>query len=429
MIDLKRLYNEIENPLTDEVLFNILKQINKKAGYQAIIKYYSDNEKYDINKDLIVYLFKLVKKVQTQTSQDKDLIREFNRLEQIITIDTIQRILSTNEYPNIKEVLQNILAFDLMGYWTHVISSQFIPNQNDKIGEIKHRLYLNPGKVGIELFGYLFIKKCLEKNLSFYFKNPSNIHSRDDNFVIYTDIEHLGQFIELLRELKEENPQIINKMGKPTVLSGVIDGWIGIGSEPGIRYQSFNSVRADLIFSPRIINKATRRWVYSNQESKVIYENKEVNILDYIAIKCVDNILQKYKEEVKTKIRELNNQEKIKEVLNQYQQTRKKYFKMIREKIPGIINEGKSFHIYNLSEISTYKDFKVNNHIINDIILNLITRSEKPVPSFIKLFREELNIEMQYTGIDPEKFCFDKVRVRELFEYQDRLNQERSRRR
>ena len=60
--------------------------------------------------------------------------------------------------------------------------------------------------------------------------------------------DNLLKYINILQEIAKENPEIIQRCGKPPILTGKIDGWIGIGDEPpkkNGKNQSYNSLRAD----------------------------------------------------------------------------------------------------------------------------------------------------------------------------------------
>ena len=49
--------------------------------------------------------------------------------------------------------------------------------------------------------------------------------------MIYVPGEELSSYIDVLREIKEENPSLVAKVGEPPIFTGNIDGWIGIRIE------------------------------------------------------------------------------------------------------------------------------------------------------------------------------------------------------
>lgn len=110
------------------------------------------------------------------------------------------------------------------------------------------RLYINCSKQDIFNLSELFIEACKERELPYYFKYSSKENSnRADQFVIYSNAGCLQEYIEILRDIKEKNPQMADRCGMPPILTGTLDGWIGIGEEPKANDKSYTGVRTDII--------------------------------------------------------------------------------------------------------------------------------------------------------------------------------------
>jgi len=114
--------------------------------------------------------------------------------------------------------------------WDHIDSSYIFLGRQKRY-PIEHRLYINCDSTSLYRLMTKFVQKCLTKKLRFYFKFDE-CSGRDDAMVIYCDIKHLPHFINILREIKQEDETLQKTTYAPTILSGNIDGWIGYGSEP-----------------------------------------------------------------------------------------------------------------------------------------------------------------------------------------------------
>lgn len=131
-------------------------------------------------------------------------------------------------------------------------------NQNNKFQHMGNlydidysisRLYINCNQQDLMKLANLFTDSCKTKELPTYFKYVSNNDSyRSDQIVIYSNLKELANYIQILKEIGEENPEIIERCGKPPLLTGTIDDWIGIGDEP-VNGESFTELRANIIYN------------------------------------------------------------------------------------------------------------------------------------------------------------------------------------
>lgn len=131
--------------------------------------------------------------------------------------------------------------------WEH-IKSKYISGKTENRIEVKHRLYIGCQNQDMWRLAQLFKSKCEEQQIPFYFKLGVS-KERDDKMVIYADTDNLANYINILQEIAQENPEIMRRCGKPPALTGKIDGWIGIGDEPpkkNGKNQSYNSLRAEI---------------------------------------------------------------------------------------------------------------------------------------------------------------------------------------
>ena len=94
------------------------------------------------------------------------------------------------------------------------------------------KFYLNAG-IDTYRVAQLFQRKCEQSKLNYYFKvvNAERIeeYKRSDKLCIYTEFKDAEKFLEIVREIKKENPDINFK--NPPILTGKIDNFIGIGMD------------------------------------------------------------------------------------------------------------------------------------------------------------------------------------------------------
>lgn len=108
------------------------------------------------------------------------------------------------------------------------------------------RLYVNCSKSDLIKLAQLFTDKCNIQQIPSYFKYSTNESTRADQLVIYSNLDNLADYVQILREIAQENPDIRERCGMPPVLTGRIDEWIGIGDEPTMN-KSYTEIRADII--------------------------------------------------------------------------------------------------------------------------------------------------------------------------------------
>lgn len=176
-------------------------------------------------------------------------------------------------------------SIGLYSGWTH-IRSRNIRAKKIVAPKIEHRLYINAAQTDLHVLSKLFLDKCTEKNLPYYFK-IAEYDRRDDNMVIYTDTKNLHHFLGVLKEIEQEYPDIISRCGKPPVLTGTLRDWIGYGSEPLGKDTSFNGIRSDII--KKSIEAEMKEWYKEHLDVKFNYNGKTMSLYDYISKKVVEN--------------------------------------------------------------------------------------------------------------------------------------------
>ena len=226
-MELVQLYRNIQNPLDDEATF--LKMIedysksNQNLGgfYSKLtsnVEKINPRKYYKQDGDLFYStMFNLWKKSIIEMDKETFLdLREKGYLQDdfisfrkylktvkdLSTQEEVNKFFFANtEYgEEINKYRWNNFSEDPT--WQHVSSRYVNARKEDKIN-VEHRLYLNMELADIYKMSYLLVKKCTDKNLPYYFKFD-RMGTRDDSIVIYSDTDNLGNYLDILKEIKEE---------------------------------------------------------------------------------------------------------------------------------------------------------------------------------------------------------------------------------
>ena len=315
-MELMELYNKIQNPLEDpkviEKLINAYANSSKGIGgfYRQLTKtvekqhtrgqFYKDDADYFYSmmfnkwKNSIVALkneqfIELYK--NGSYGQDFIKMREFLRTVPDVKTKSEADDVFFKKY-NDKDLEDAVEKYRWTALgdgnpWVHVCS-RYVTAKQDEYPNVEHRLYLDTESLDTYKMIILFVQKCDEYHLPYYFKFDEYAN-RDDTIVIYSSTENLIKYIELLQEIKNEHPDLISRTKEPPLLTGKIDNWIGYGSEPSKtpdgKTHSFNEIRSKVIESA--IDKITKNWITNHRTMQVIFQNKKMSFQDYIAMKSM----------------------------------------------------------------------------------------------------------------------------------------------
>lgn len=438
-------YNRIQNPLDDEQVLDELIDAYSEGHsfYSELTKRNSKNKprRYTPSDcdDLHAFLFNTWKKEMLSITKDqyeqaiKDKLYDKDIFKFIRYLSTVPDVKTKQEATQIleqkfqdKELCDAMEKYrwdtlDLYGSWTH-IHSRYVHAKKVKNNPIEHRLYLNMAPTDVHKMSKIFLEKCIAKRIPYYFK-ISEWDRRDDNIVIYSDTKMLPKYLGVLKEIEQEYPQLIERAGKPPILTGKIRNWIGYGSEPlkQTGKSSFNSVRADSI--EQLIKKELISWYKDNIRGSVIVNGKKIPIVDYI---CHNVVLEQLNSMTKT-VERCPNSRYIKYNTNDItnpvftqrleRAVRSQANKVISEflheqntsgSIEVTVKEGCTVNIYGSSIVKELKKF-ISTINAND-------------PNFKSRIKRKIKEDAKRKGIDPEKYCFDTANVDLLIKAEEAEN-------
>ena len=393
MKNYQELYEKIENPLNDdEVIKKLIEgysdELGTKQYYKKLTEVYHDQKKYKgINMDdkdrLVSQIFNEWKNDITKNISDED-IKSYNNQDFVRLRECIKNIPDIKDFKENSKVFNRLTKLDKLdkdskktkltdiyedyapffhgSTWTYISHNSINPSKYKKI-IVDHRLYLNTENIDTYKVMELFRNKCKERELDYHFKF-SDRGDRDDTIVIYSDDRKLSKYLEILEEIKKEEPEIVKRAQTPPMLTGKIDGWIGYGSEPsldenGKNTKSFNSSRSGII--QNAISKETIKWLRENKE----LTKEDTGLNEYLTKQIFD---------------------KIKE--------------------------------FNIDDIN----IEVDSEMIQRAFRPFSKQILKKDPSFLGKVREAIKEEGLANGIDSEKFCFDIDKRDQLFN-EDKTNE------
>jgi hypothetical protein len=457
------LYSAIQNPLDNtDTIKKLIKAYSKKndgfGGYygqltKTVEKKYHRGECYKEDAD---YFYAMMfnkwknsilnmsredfEQLKQQGSFENDLIVLRNYLKTIPDVTTMQEAnkIFYGQYNNqtLKDAMEKYrwTSFGENSGWVHV-ASRYVTAKSDKIPKVQHRLYLDTESVDTYKMISQFVEKCDEHKLPYYFKFDK-CGNRDDTIVIYSDTENLLQYVQLLNEIKQQNPNLVSRANEPPVLTGKIDNWIGYGSEPPKKAdghsQSFNSLRSGII--EKAIDDETKDWIMSHRSMKVKHDGKTMSFQDYITSKTIDNFIKKLE-------RNVNHTFFANETLddvakkNGYSladlknpQFKNSIIGIVNNRIGNMLSElcnGTQPNKINSIDMSVRdgKTISFDGYDLEETLEQLAIEIAEYDKSFTENIRTRIMREGQNIGIDPDKFCFD-IRTRDkMFDY-DKVRKE-----
>lgn len=132
------------------------------------------------------------------------------------------------------------------------------PGSNIPLKNTEIKFYINAGPDTYKVAKY-FQNMCHENKKNYYYKvvNPEKFEGtgkriryedeRDDKMCIYSTLDDALIFLEMLEKIKQEHPEIHYR--KPPLLTGTLNGYIGIGTDKIDKdYGSYNGAMSKICF-------------------------------------------------------------------------------------------------------------------------------------------------------------------------------------
>lgn len=370
---IKNWYNE--EPLLEKyamdrfytMLFNNWKNSMLEVNIKKI-----PNDKYDVNEHSLAYLQTILKSIPD--------IKSLNDIKD-------------DENKEVNTLLEKYKGHYTDREWIYVNSYYTNPIQEQGIN-IEHFLYLNiNSKADIYKFSQYFIKKCNERNLAYDFKFTTQ-SNYDDVLIINSSTETLISYIDILREIKLEYPEVVVSVKRPPILTGKIDGWIGYGTAPQISNISYIKMRSNCIY--KVIDNVINNWFVNNASEKT-YVSEHISYKEYIAKRIIDSLISESEYNPRNYFIQKYINKTIEKSTNDLVNNRWKELVFVSDDFKFQISPNKFI------TLTRYKVKNIMNNFIQDIV--------REDPNFILFFNQELMTVCNNMGIDYKSFCFDKSMI------------------
>lgn len=430
-MDMFEFYKTLNNPLDDLTVIKkiIFAYAKSNAGYSALYnqlvynhKFEQKSGKYSIGASDAFYagLFNAWKRNVVNMSQDeinyqmqqgwiaKDFIKMRDFLKTVKDIKTWEEsraiLRGTYDDKELENALEKYNWEDAanMRSWTYVCSRYITSRQTNRF-PIKHRLYLNIDSIKLHAFAIYFIEKCEALKLSYEFKFDEG-GMRDDTLVVYCSDDNLFKYLRIIREIREEHPDLVPYCKKPPLLTSSIDGWIGYGAEPNVGKRcSYNSLREKLIEDT--MGTYYKKWFNGRKSGLVNYNGKKYRFVDYLVLKSYENFMDKLHQQVR------NNRTYGEFDLNHIQSTNFKngvwrgIKKYVYDNVDLFLNDKtpQAIHFPGINGKEIY--FSPSN--VTGVSYMLFAQEIATNNTLIKCVQSGLKADSKKHGIDSNNFCFD----------------------
>ena len=193
-------------------------------------------------------------KDETATEEQKYIKSFLQNYPDVKSVYELKEIAEKSYPKDVYEQIEKVLDDNNWEHeengWTHILS------ERSKAGaaaadKTKHRLYLNLDNSDIYKTADLLVGYFDAMDMPFYFKFDNDGGKRDDTIVLYCADDDLEKTIAILKKIQKTNPEIAERAGKPAMLVGRYDDWIGYGAHPekhaGEKKSSYSEIRARLL--------------------------------------------------------------------------------------------------------------------------------------------------------------------------------------
>ena len=296
--NLDDFFRHVQNPLDSKdsisSLVDIYSSLHDFNGnfYAKLKKVNSVNDGFynlDEKNDFFVSLFNCWKDIILHSSFSKD-----HRLDSFKK--SLETFPNSNNIFEIKELLSNEEIKNYTNSFLNTDSSwvcmdSFQIHELDSFKQllpydVEHRLYINIDLCSIHKLGKLFFEQCEKSHLPYHFKFRQD-DERNDSFVVYSDSNHLLTYYHLLEEIINKHPDLKEHIHRPPLLTGVVDEWIGYGSEFMIPSQSYNSIRAYIV--QKVLQKEFKEIITEKPNLPLKINRKSTTLIDEITSRIISN--------------------------------------------------------------------------------------------------------------------------------------------
>ena len=293
-MSLEEIYNKIQKP-DMELVFKIFNDTMKNNSYlySELVRYNSkdkdttkripENEQAEVDDMMLANIRKYFDEKDLNNCDERH-IKYYAELKECFknnNATSYEKFLENIEDEKLKEKIEcyhkNRADTDLWNYYCDPLLKE----------NSTYKIYINADYEIYAKLAKIYMEKC--NNEKYHFKYSNNIAEdglkpRDDGFVIYSTIENLERNLKILDEIKNENPELMEHIYEPPVLSGKYN-YFGIAAEAD--RTSYNDY---------ISNVLEKKYWYACIDKYVEkYKDENSGIRESAVNKMMENIKNDYK--------------------------------------------------------------------------------------------------------------------------------------
>lgn len=302
--------------------------------------------------------------------------------------------------------------------WQHVASNYIYMNQQTSYA-VHHRFYINTDSTYTDYFARLLMEKCKDKKYKYYFK-LDNFGNRADTIVVYCSDTNLLKFLDILKEIKKEHPELEGHLHRPPFLTANIDDWIGYASEPSVKDGdkrfSFNSLRTRVL--DESMTKLNKEWIRKNKNNDIIANGTKSKFIDYITEMVLNEQMASFKRTEKhdvfskTDVEFANKNGFKRESLNSPKFI-SMYRNYVKKEIIKLIDKIDNYTPSDIDNLIGYngKSIKLEKQSIEKALRKMLYITRANIPNFDDKLREEIYQRGEKYNLTKQNIAFDSEYV------------------
>ncbi len=374
----------------------------------------------------------------------KNGLKEYGKIKKYL--ESFGKVVSMHDieklYINLQEILNDDFSLEKNNYfWRHLQNSCGFNSKSDYYGDFTHvnsrygkarqesdedvdyRLYINCANKDMFKIIKSYVYNCEKNNMHYYFKYQVS-DKRKDKILIYSSKEQIGNNIAILRNIAKMNPEIVSSCGERLELTGNIDNWIGIASEPDEKYmthkQSFNTLRAEIFEDAA--EQLILNYIKMNLKNNEM-KNKAIDLACVVIIKemqskgCSSELFtSSYIANLKNALGEKFKNQNISPIIMG--------FKTLENVMPKKNDMAASIFqpIFKLKQPNG-KDFNYSIYIVDKVLKLMVDEMKKNDSMYLEKYKEEIKRKCIKYGVDPNNFSLN-ISSLEDFKNVDEINNE-----
>lgn len=156
--------------------------------------------------------------------------------------ENLQDTVFAPQWASLNNIVAELVAESDEDYKISIENSDFLHVKLGKRNPTECRLYLRIMPSNVQKLAGVLLQKCFQQKLPTHFKFT---FARNDSIVIYSDYENCQKFVDVIKQIRKEQPQLFKNADKVHPLMGNIDGFIGFMEEPQISVTTPQNVKLE----------------------------------------------------------------------------------------------------------------------------------------------------------------------------------------